>query len=85
MVVRLDRDWCPKVHFTINDRIVQGPDGSLAAEVESEDWFFSRRVAQEGGTVFATRQVKLQHISSSYAYNSHHTWGHHVDQEGYVQ
>lgn len=85
MVARLDRDWCSKVHFTINDRIVQGTNGSLAAEVESEDWFFSRRVAEEGGKVMATTLVKLQHISYSYAYHSHHIWGHDVDQEGYLQ
>lgn len=84
MVARLDRDWSPKVHFTINDRIVQQMDGTYAAHVESEDWFFSRRVAEEGGKVMATTAIKLQHVGS-YAYNSHHTWGDAVDKEGYLQ
>lgn len=84
MVARLaGRDWPNNVHFTINDRIVRQLDGALAAEVESEDWFFSRRVAEEGGQVMATTLVQLQHVGSQ-AFKSHHTWGNIVDEEGYL-
>ncbi len=83
MVARIDRKWATKVHFTINDRIV-GKGSYITAEVESEDWFFSRRVAEEGGKVMATTMVQLQHIGTQ-AFKSFHTWGNDVDQEGYCQ
>lgn len=72
MVVDLDKPWVKKtneygelvVHFTINDRIVlrQGP--RLCVEVESEDWFFSRRIWEQGGKCVATTKVKLKHFGS---------------------
>lgn len=77
-VARLDREWCPRVHFTINDRIRTGIGGLLVSEVESEDWFFSRRVAEEGGKVMATRTIKLDHMGGR-AYKSNEVWGSDVD------
>lgn len=77
-VARLDRPWCDKVHFTINDRILQQPGGSYTSEVESEDWFFSRRVAEEGGRVMATRKVRVEHIGAR-SYKSNEVWGEELD------
>ena len=77
-VARLDRPWCERVHFTINDRIVQQPGGLFQGEVESEDWFFSRRVAEEGGKVMATRKVKVEHIGAR-SYKSNEVWGEELD------
>jgi GT2 family glycosyltransferase len=78
MVARLDRDWSNKVHFTINDQIVQGIGGNFHEQVEPEDWFFSRRVAEEGGKVMATRAVVVQHIGSV-PYLSNKVWGEEID------
>jgi len=77
-VARLDRPWCSRVHFTINDRIRVGIGGQLISETEPEDWFFSRRVAEEGGKVMATRTIKLDHMGGR-AYKSHEVWGSEVD------
>ncbi len=69
-ICRFDRPWVQekdergnyKLFFTINDRIRDDPNTGLAvAEVEPEDWFFSRRVQELGGKVACTRRVKLLH------------------------
>lgn len=73
-VCRLDRPWCDRVHFTIRDEIRTQIGGALTYHVEPEDWYFSRRVAEEGGKVMATRVVKLEHIGT-HAYKSNEVWG----------
>lgn len=81
MVCRLDKEWCNNVEFTINDRIVTLLGGSCRAEVEPEDWYFSRRVAEMGGRVMATREVKTEHIGTI-PYASGEVWGDVIDQRG---
>ncbi len=54
-----------KVFFTINDRIKRDSNSGLwQAQVEPEDWFFSRRVQELGGKVAVTRNVKLNHCGT---------------------
>lgn len=80
-VCRLDKPWCENVHFTINDRIIKFDGKYMAqymAQVEPEDWFFSRRVAEEGGLVMATRKIKLEHLGAR-SYHSDQVWGEMVD------
>jgi|GEM_PF-3478915 len=77
VVIRCDREWAPKAHFTINDHLVIGVHG-LQYEVEPEDWYFSRRVAEMGGRVMATRAVKLAHVGK-YDFKSTNQWGHRLD------
>ncbi|HMG94331.1 MAG TPA: hypothetical protein VK589_29930 [Chryseolinea sp.] len=77
-VCRVDREWCGRVHFTINDRVSQQLGGAFAYAVEPEDWYFSRRVAEEGGKVMATKVVKLEHIGSR-SYKSNEVWGDEMD------
>lgn len=78
MVCRLDRPWSHQAYFTINDRIVPGMGGTFKAEVEPEDWFFSRRVAELGGKVMATSEITLEHVGSM-AFYSNRVWGLNVD------
>jgi GT2 family glycosyltransferase len=78
MVARLDREWCSQVNFTIRDRVVQELGGIYTSQVEPEDWYFSRRVAECGGKVMATRAIKTQHIGSI-PYLSNKVWGDDVD------
>jgi hypothetical protein len=54
-------DTAKKLHFTINDRIVQKPDGTFAVEVEPEDWFFSRLCHEHGLRLGVTRKVHMTH------------------------
>jgi hypothetical protein len=77
MVVRLDREWSDKLYFTINDRIVRTVKG-FEAQVEPEDWFFSRLVNEYGGNVMATKEISLEHIGST-PYPSGGAWGHEFD------
>jgi hypothetical protein len=83
MVARLDRDWCAHAHFTINDRIVQQPGGIFQPEVEPEDWFFSRIVAELGGRVMATRSVRVEHLGGI-PYRSDRVWGKEIDPATYL-
>lgn len=77
-VARLDRPWCTEVDFTINDRIVQMPGGDFVHQVEPEDWYFSRRVAECGGKVMATRLVQVEHMGGL-GYKSNTVWGEMID------
>lgn len=68
-------DWCPKVHFTINDRIAFSKEkDAYVAECEPEDWFFSRLCHELGLKVGATRKVRLGHRGDMVFHNSH-PWG----------
>ena len=78
MVARLDREWSARAFFTINDRIIQQPGGMFAAEVEPEDWFFSRTVAELGGKVMATRTIRVEHLGGI-PYRSDRVWGKNID------
>jgi hypothetical protein len=56
-----DEDGCLKAFFTINDRVVRNREGRWQAEVEPEDWFFSRRLFDLGATTYITRKVVTKH------------------------
>lgn len=71
--VRLDRPWREKLWFTQVDGIVR-VDGKWHVRSEPEDWNFSRRVAQEGGKVMATRLVEVTHWGT-HGFKSTDVWG----------
>jgi len=50
-----------RAFFTVNDRIVR-KNGKWAAEVEPEDWFFSRRLFDLGAKTIVTRRVLTCHF-----------------------
>jgi len=58
-----------KAFFTINDRIVRR-DGQWRAEVEPEDWFFSRRLHDMGASTYVTREVITHHYGLADCDNS---------------
>ena len=59
--------------FTQNDRIVRH-NGKWRPNVESEDWFFSRRLYELGAKSFITRKVKLRHIGDA-EFRNDVAWG----------
>lgn len=73
-VCRFDPSWASRVHFTINDRIVLGEGGEYEAEVESEDWWFSRRLHEFGLKVGCTRKVPVDH-RGQYTFTNVTPWG----------
>lgn len=62
MMVRMAPAWVEKLLFHTGDQILKLPDGSFRYQVESEDWFFSRRVHEEGGRIVCTRAFEIQHL-----------------------
>ena len=61
-VCRFDLEWARKVHFTINDRIVfNKATNKYLAQVEPEDWFFSRLCHELELKIGATRKIELLH------------------------
>lgn len=83
-VVRLDRDWAGigGVWFENHDRLVRDhkKDGKWAAETQSEDWVFSRKVSNAGGKVMATRRVMIVHEGMS-GWRSDKVWGRETDED----
>lgn len=73
-VCRFDEAWAKNVRFTISDRIVQAADGSYRAEVEPEDWYFSRLLHELGLRVGCTRKVALTHRGAA-AFTNERPWG----------
>ena len=72
-VCRFDGPWCERVWFSIEDGI--GKTGELwQATSLSEDWVFSRRVAEQGAKVMATRLISLAH-KGPIDFHSHTPWG----------
>jgi hypothetical protein len=72
-VARLNEPWASLVHFHTRDQIVMR-NGRRIAEVQPEDWLFSRDVAALGGRVMATRKVRTIH-KGSMEFVSNHQWG----------
>lgn len=61
-VCRFDPAWAKKVHFEINDRIVYDTiQNKYRAQVEPEDWCFSRCCHDLGLKIGATRKISLTH------------------------
>lgn len=61
-VCRFNPEWNTKVHFEINDRIVYDQNRKCyMAQVEPEDWFFSRLLHELGLKVGCTRLIPLNH------------------------
>lgn len=74
-VAKWNQDWCKKVFFTINDRIVfDVPQNCYRPEVESEDWFFSRLLHELGLRIGATRKIAVAHEGEMQFLNTH-PWG----------
>jgi hypothetical protein len=67
------------VYFTINDRIVRN-GGKWTYQVEPEDWFFSRRLHEQGAKSFVTRKVTVGHCGY-FEYRNDHAWGIHKEDE----
>jgi hypothetical protein len=74
MVCRIDKPWATEVWFENEDTIIN-VNGTWRAVGSSEDWIFSKRVAQQGGKVMATRIVNLIHRGVT-SFSSAATWGH---------
>lgn len=61
-VCRFNPEWNKLVHFEINDRIVYDKQRKLyVAQVEPEDWFFSRLLHELGLKIGCTRLIPLNH------------------------
>ncbi len=74
-VARWNQDWCRKVSFTINDRIVfDKPMNAYRPEVESEDWYFSRLLNELDLNIGCTRKVAVKHQGEMEFLNTH-PWG----------
>lgn len=80
-VCRFDPEWAKKVCFTINDRIVfNRTNDRYEAEVEPEDWYFSRLCHELGLRVGATSKVKIQHRGEM-DFGNDKAWGNPFDAE----
>lgn len=82
-ICRLDRKWATRVWFENHDRIEPlGDPNDLKtdwyAQAQSEDWWFSQRIAALGGKVMVTQEVVTRHRGYK-DYRSDETWGRPID------
>jgi len=61
MAIRFDHPWVEQACFSFTDRIVKR-DGKYIAEIEPEDWKFSRWCHSQGLKVLATKKIKASHF-----------------------
>lgn len=74
-VCRFDPQWAQQVHFTINDRIVfNTKTNRYQAQVEPEDWYFSRLCHEQNLRLGVTRKVRLSHVGKA-RYVNYEPWG----------
>lgn len=73
-ICRFDPAWAEQVCFTINDRIVVDQHGRYHAQVESEDWYFSRLCHELELKIGATRKVPLNH-KGFMSFSNQRVWG----------
>ena len=79
-VCKFDPEWARKVHFTINDRIVfNRSTDRYEAEVEPEDWYFSRLCHELNLKIGATRKIQVTHRGAMEFVN-YRPWGNEFDQ-----
>lgn len=65
-VAKWNQEWCKRVHFEINDRIVfDRTNNCYRPEVESEDWFFSRQLHEIGAAGSATDGMRPLRIGAT--------------------
>jgi len=69
-----DAEGCLKIYFTIRDKIRKGKDDKLRCNAQSEDWFFSARMYENGLKAMATRKVQLGHYSN-FPWPNYSPWG----------
>ena len=62
-----------RVYFTVLDRI-RLVDGEPMVDVAGEDWNFSRMLANEGASVWATRKVYAEHAGDA-TWPNNKAWG----------
>lgn len=63
-----------RIYFTVNDRVVKTETGLWVHQVESEDWFFSRRLHECGVRAVATTKVPIVHVGMA-GYRNDIEWG----------
>ena len=81
-VCRFDPFWVKKVHFTVKDRIAfNRATNSYVAQVEPEDWYFSRLLHELKLKVGCTRKITATH-RGEHDFTNARPWGdHHFDME----
>jgi len=71
----LDADGYSPFYFTFNHAIRKDPaTGQWTTMAESEDWWFSRRMAERNMTYYATRKVALEHFGI-HGFRNDVAWG----------
>jgi len=62
LLIDVRKPWIERCWFEINDAIFKRDDGLWYADVEPEDWHFSRLAAAAGARVCATQKVMAAHV-----------------------
>lgn len=69
-----DKNGNAECYFNFPTAVRRGEDGRWVHYRESEDWFFSKKLAKLGAKTYATRKVSLFHRGAA-EYSNHEAWG----------
>lgn len=76
-VAKWNQDWCKRIHFEINDRIVFNKAcNRYQAQTEPEDWYFSRLCHEMQLKIGATRKIAVEHCGDM-NFTNQRPWGTH--------
>jgi hypothetical protein len=73
MLVDIRQPWAEQLWFGMVDGIIRH-EGKFRAVGFPEDWNFSRQVKKLGGTLWATREIQVEHLGGGRFQNSS-PWG----------
>lgn len=74
ILLDITKPWAGRVKFTIEDKIEKTKEGKYQAHVLPEDWYFSRQIRAQGGSIYVTREIKVLH-SGRMDYPNDREWG----------
>ncbi len=73
MLVDIRNEWIEGIRFRFEDRI-EKINGNFVADIQPEDWLFSRDAKKLGARLAATSEVRVDHIGT-HRFSNDKAWG----------
>lgn len=74
MLVDLSAPWVEKAWYNNENIICKDEHGNFTAQSYGDDWFFARKMIENGARVFATSEIQVMHVGQQ-KFPNHGEWG----------
>ena len=74
MLIDIRHPWIEDLWFEFEDQIVKDASGTYTDVGVPEDWNFSRKARARGASIYATREVKVEHVGNG-RWSNAFAWG----------